>query len=484
MTRRLLLLLLTGAASLRAEAATGTLELDPAASQGSWDGWGASLCWWAAVFGDREDLADALFTTREVTLAGGRLPGLGLTIARYNAGACGWRRIGGREMQRSKIILRYRQMEGFWLDDRSADPESPSWDWSVDAKQRAMLQKAKARGVDRFELFSNSPMWWMTRNDNPSGGPRPTDDNLAPEHERNFAIYLATIARRAKDHWGIGFTTVSPFNEPVSEWWHADCKQEGCHVSPAQQARVLPLLREELDRRGLQDLPIAASEETYYDHAVATWRHFDEKTRALIGQVNVHGYQEAQGRRDELHRLVREVAGKPLWNSEYGDGEPTGLNMARNLHRDFHWLKPTSWSYWQPVDGGGWGLISADLPRARLGRVNPKWHVLAHYTRHLRPGFRILTTGDESVVAAQDPVRGRLVVVCLNDGREARQWRIGLARFGGGAEPRVSGWITRPRGTERHAVMDGLALRDGALALDLPPGSVVTAVVETDARDR
>ena len=165
------------------------------------------------------------------------MPGLGLTIARYNAGACGWRKIGGREMQKSRIILRYRQMEAFWLDDRSSDPDSDSWDWSVDARQRKMLALAKERGVAHFELFSNSPPWWMTRNDNPSGGPKPTDDNLSPEHQRNFAIYLATVARRAQDEWGVSFTTVSPFNEPVSEWWHADCKQEGCHVSPPQQAR-------------------------------------------------------------------------------------------------------------------------------------------------------------------------------------------------------------------------------------------------------
>ena len=85
---------------------------------------------------------------------------------------------------------------------------------------------------------------------------------------------------------------------------------------------------------------------------------------------------------------MREEGGKPLWNSEYGDGDASGLKMARNLHRDMAALKPTSWSYWQPIDGGGWGLISADMQRGRLRRVNPKWHVLAHYTRSIRTGAR------------------------------------------------------------------------------------------------
>ena len=145
------------------EGAVRTIVIDPAAEQGAWQGWGVSLAWWAAVFGDRDDLADALFTTRTVQVGPDPLPGLGLNIVRYNAGACSWNEIDGRRMVVSKIIHRYRQMEGFWLDGKSPDPESSSWDWNVDAKQRAMLAKAKERGADKFELFLNAPMWWMTR---------------------------------------------------------------------------------------------------------------------------------------------------------------------------------------------------------------------------------------------------------------------------------------------------------------------------------
>jgi galactan endo-1,6-beta-galactosidase len=474
MARRLVLLFLLLASRLLAEPVTVTL--DPAAKQGSWDGWGASLCWWAAVFGDRTDLADAMFTTQAVRVEGELLPGLGLNIARYNAGACGWRKIGEREMKKSKIILPYRQMQGFWLDDRSSDPASGSWDWSVDAKQRNMLKLAKERGATHFELFSNSPMWWMTRNDNPSGGPKPSDDNLSPEHERNFAIYLAAVARKAKDDWGISFTTVSPFNEPVSDWWFADCKQEGCHVSPRQQARVLPLLREELDKRDLKALPIAASEETFYDHAISTWQSFDEKTRGLIGQVNVHGYQEAKGDRAKLFQAAHVEGGKRLWNSEYGDGDPSGLNMARNLHRDLAALKPTSWSYWQPIDGGGWGLIAGDMQRGRLRRVNPKWHVLAHYTRNIRPGATILTTGEEGLVAAFEGKSGRLTLVFLNDRDREREWRIDLSRFQG-TQPTATGWITEPGGKSRYQALENVTVQGKHLTLRQPKKSVETVVV-------
>ena len=460
-----------------ADAEPNMLTLDPSSTQGTWDGWGVSLCWWAAVFGDRSDLADALFTTKAVRIENELLPGLGLTIARYNAGACSWNKIGERQMKVSKIIHRYRQMEGFWLDDRSPDPKSDSWNWSVDAKQRQMLKLAKERGVTHFELFSNSPMWWMTRNDNPSGGPKPSDDNLSPNHERNFAIYLATVARRAADDWGIKFTTLSPFNEPVSDWWFADCKQEGCHFSPAAQARLLPLLREELDKRSLTKLPIAASEETYYDHAIRTWESFDAKTRALIGQVNVHGYQEAKGDRVGFHRIIQQKGGKPLWNSEYGDGEASGLNMARNLHRDFFYLKPTSWSYWQAIDGEGWGLIPADMRRARLRPANPKWHILAHYTRSISPGATILSTGDESLVAAHDPKQKRLTLVFLNDKDEEREWRIDLSRFPA-RTPKIIGWLTEPAGKTRYQPIDRIPLQGKLLILRQPKRSVQTVVID------
>jgi len=476
-------LVLAGRIATGAELESTKVVIDPAARQGTWEGWGVSLAWWAAVFGDDKDLADALFTTKAVRINNTLLPGLGMNIVRYNAGACGWREAGGHSMAVSKIIHRYRQMEGFWLDDRSSDPDSDSWDWSVDAKQRNMLGLARERGATRFELFSNSPMWWMTRNRNPSGGPRPSDDNLAPEHERNHAIYLATIARRAADQWGIHFTTVSPFNEPRSDWWFADCKQEGCHFSTEAQARMLAVMREELDKRGLQKLPIAASEETFYDHAIGTWERFDEKTRALIGQVNVHGYQEAKGDRAKLHQLVHLEGGKPLWNSEYGDGDASGLNMARNLHRDIAALRPSSWSYWQAIDGGGWGLIAADMRKARMQRVNPKWHVLAQYTRHIPRGSTVLTTGEESVIAAYDEARGRLALICLNDSDKDRDLQIDLSRFASAGRT-ASYWITEPRERTRYELHEKLPVAGKLLRQRLLKKSVQSFVLEIRAQDK
>ncbi len=455
-------------------AQTNTVRLDPGKAQGVWEAWGTSLCWWAKVLGDRDDIADLLFTTKTVDFRGEKLPGLGLNFARYNVGACSWNEIDGRKMGVSRIILPYRQIEGFWLDGKSEDPASKSWDWSVDAKQRAMLQKARERGANWFELFSNSPMWWMCKNDNPSGAPKGSEDNLAPEHYRDFAVYLATVARHAKDRWGITFTTVEPFNEPSSDYWHANGKQEGCHFSRKTQATILPLLRAELDKRGLTNMAIAASDETSYQHALETWNSFDEATRALVNQVNVHGYQGKGGPRRQLFEAV---AGKRLWNTEYGEKEPTGLDMAHCIHLDLRYLRPTGWTYWQPFDGPGWGLITTDFRHGvTIGQTSPKYFVLAQYTRHIRPGMTILETGDTDTIAAYD-ARARKLVVVARNGNEAGTKTFDLAAFNAPDGP-VAGWITEPKGDTRYERRDDLKLVNGRLECALPAGSIQTFEVK------
>jgi galactan endo-1,6-beta-galactosidase len=136
-----------------------TTTIDPDTNWGTWEGWGTSLAWWAAAFGTRDDLANLFFTTDSVTYSGTSVPGLGLNIVRYNAGASSWNTYDGDTMVVSPDMIASRQIDGYWLNWASTDPTSSSWSWSVDANQREMLQKAADRDATVFELFSNSPMW-------------------------------------------------------------------------------------------------------------------------------------------------------------------------------------------------------------------------------------------------------------------------------------------------------------------------------------
>ena len=80
----------------------------------AWEGWGASLAWWAKIFGDRSDLADLFFTTEEVSFQGKTCPGLGFTIARYNAGASSHRPAGGQQMVESPNIPAFPSIANGW----------------------------------------------------------------------------------------------------------------------------------------------------------------------------------------------------------------------------------------------------------------------------------------------------------------------------------------------------------------------------------
>ena len=195
-----------------------TTTINPQTTWGAWQGWGVSLCWWANVFGTRDDLADIVFTTNYTTLNGQSLPGLGLNIARYNAGGCNTNLISGSAIQFSTNLPDFKKIYGYWLNWFSSDPTSASWDWTGDVNQRTMLQKARTRGANLLELFSNSPMWWMCYNHNPSGADNGANDNLQSSNYQAHAVYLATVAKYASDNWGITFDSVEPFNEPIATW--------------------------------------------------------------------------------------------------------------------------------------------------------------------------------------------------------------------------------------------------------------------------
>jgi len=258
----------------------------------------------------------------------------------------------------------------------------------------------------------------------------------------------------------------------MSKWWFADGKQEGCHFSQAAQQNFLPLLRAELDRQNLRELAVTASDETHYDHAVDTWKSFPPSVKAVVTRVNVHGYQYANGRRDELHQLVVKEDGKQLWLSEYGKKDGGGLELARNFHRDMSRLHPTAWCYWQPTDGGGWGLLDADLVAAQIRGVETNAYVFAQYSRHLRPGMVILETGDDHTVAAYDTRARSLVIAIFNDG-PARTVRFDLSAFRV-SDGAVSSVLTVPKAQARYERQPDIHLSARHFEANLPADSIQT----------
>ena len=139
------------------------MRVDSSKNLGPWDGWGSSLAWWARATGGTSNgdyYADLIYTTK--TTDG--YPGLGLNIVRYNAGGGGINQ--SHENKGSKLQWQM-DIHGYWPDQNNNDPAT--WNWSVDQNQRTMMKKAQERGANVFEMFSDSPMWWMNANHSTAG---------------------------------------------------------------------------------------------------------------------------------------------------------------------------------------------------------------------------------------------------------------------------------------------------------------------------
>ena len=154
--------------TFRAAANRGTpalilIKVDSSQDLGTWEGWGSSLAWWARAIGgtaNADYYADLIYTDK--TIDG--YPGLGLNIARYNVGGGG---INQPQENKGAKLQWQMDIHGYWADPNSSDPAS--WNWSVDENQRSMMQKSRRRGANVFEMFSDSPMWWMNSNRSTAG---------------------------------------------------------------------------------------------------------------------------------------------------------------------------------------------------------------------------------------------------------------------------------------------------------------------------
>lgn len=417
--------------------------VDPTNTWSKWDGWGSSLSWWARAIGGTRNAnvyADLIYTTGDISIKDEKYPGLGFNIARYNVGGGGINELRERKSPRMPW---FRDIHGYWADPDSPTSDSSGWNWSADFNQRSMMLMARARGANLFEMFSDSPMWWMNTNHSTAGS-NEGGDCLNPAYSKEFAKYLAGVARYALDHWSIHFNSVEAFNEPSPRWWKFPGNQEGCHFDLGTQSIVLAELRSELVSAGLPDIVTTASDENSVDDALSTWNNLDDTTRAHIGRVNVHGYfagtEPYRGLKREMLSAAVARASKPLWISEYGDGDASGVTMAQSIIQDVRGLHPSAWVYWQPVEPerSGWGLINAtyvdteDQANTEMVtpffQVNRKFFVLGQFTRYIRQGFHIIEIDDPNSIAAYDVMTHRLVIVTLN-GETARRAEYDLSRF-------------------------------------------------------
>ncbi|KAJ3071727.1 hypothetical protein HDU98_004892 [Podochytrium sp. JEL0797] len=386
-----------------------------------WQGFGTSLSWWGCEAGassSESKYADLFFTNKTTSLTINNtqvaLPGLGLNVVRYNIGGTG--RPGdfpnASEYFEGSVAPGkewWKLVEGFWVNGVSNDIQN--WDWTRDANQRSMLQAAIGRGVQNVEFFSNAPMWWMTAQNSSLGG------SLTSSAFDLFPEYVATVVSHATYNWNINVSSVSILNEPSAGWWNfPNITQEGVNVvNKSDKVTLLQNLRTRLNTFGLEGVLVTGAEEYNYDYGFGQL----DGILPVVDQYNVHGYQTSVPARTQLRNAV---AGKPLWMSEYGDPDNSGMSLATQILNDINVFQPSAWVYWQVLENSVWGMLYAnnfgasanDATRAEPSAVTTKYYVFAQFTRFIQPGDEILESGSPNVVVARNPVTNVFKFVVVN----------------------------------------------------------------------
>lgn len=473
-------------------AAPLTVTLDPGRQFQTLENFGASGCWGGDHYGaewteeHRNRLADLLFS---------RETGIGLSAWRFN--------IGAGSLGRDKVWNAWNAAECF-----KATADAP-YDWSKQAGQQWFLRAARARGVDQFIAFANSPPVWLTAN-----GHAYCDKgavNLPPANVGRFAVFLADVLQHFAEA-GLPFNAVSPVNEPNWAWTGG---QEGCHYRNADLRAVLLALRAELSRRKLTtaiEMCEAGSLQSLLDNeerrayercdrpasaAPAEVGEYirlflgDPELRACLGDTLVaHGYgaDTRPPELDELRRRVRAnldryAPGARYHMSEYcimerrrDLGMEAALRLARCVHADLAVANATAWQWWLAVSPFDYkdGLIYTDYQSRKTQNIIPAkmlW-ALGNYSRFIRPGARRvgLTPDDDHDdlhASAYLNADGRLAVVWVNSGGAAKTVQLALAG-------RVAGWT--PWLTDAtHDLAAGEPLAADA-PVTIPPRAVLTLV--------
>ncbi len=425
------------------------------------EGWGVSLCWWAAQCGKYpEAKLDSLVEWLVSP------DGLNYSVFRYNIP-------GGDDPEWANCIPHHfgmpggkglrAEMEGF------RDSPEGDYDWTRDeAQRRIMLMIRRKRPDAVFEAFSNSAPWWMTVSGCVAGAERAAADNVSPEMYDAFAQYLVDVCLHYRDEYGIEFATLDPFNEPMTDYWHRNGGQEGCHFGVESQLAFVRTLHARLRGSGLSTV-VSAPDETSVEQAVADLLAYDKAgVLDCVGQWNTHTYTGSAESKARLRQLCDSL-GLRLWQSETGDGGRGlmgNLRMAQRLVDDIRYLRPAVWCDWQYVEQNHdqWSLVSCGKDWDGYRR-HANYYVRQHFSRFVPAGYIWVDIDDVHGLAAVSPDGTQLVYVTLNASRRERTVSL---RLPAGAHLQS---LYRTSGEERCREVEC-----GGDTFTLPPLSIITAI--------
>lgn len=459
---------------------------------GRFQGWGTSIIWWGNRIGYSEKLssdAAKLFFSEE---------GMRLNIMRYNIG-------GGDDPTHHHITRTDSMIPGWKKWDEEA--QDYVYDYEADANQLRVLKKAvEAAGEDAYvEVFSNSPPYFMCKSGCSSGGVEPMMNNLKDECYEDFAGYLAEVTQYMQDEMGIKVHSVSPMNEPNTDFWHQYSeKQEGCHFDAGEsQNQILQATARAFAERDMADIEVVGSDETSTDLALLAYQNYYQATKDILSRISSHSY--GVSRIEDLGNRMK-ADGWNLWMSEVDGGDTAGENagemgaalwLGKKIISDINGMSPSAWVLWLVIDNhiskdgymgnqdsgmpdlnqGYWGLAVADHDHQEI-LLTQKYYAMGQFSRYIRPGDTIIHCG-EDVLAAYNQESGRIVVVAVNDAAEERHIPI---RFEDFERVPAAAQVIRTSGDhvqgEKWADAGSVPVVDGVLDGVLKAHSITTFIME------
>lgn len=428
------------------------VKINPEISFQTIHNFGASDAWSCQFVGQWPDslknhVADLLFSLE--TNEDGTPKGIGLSCWRFNIGA------GSAEQKgETKIGDSWRRTECFLQSNGS-------YDWKKQKGERWFLQAAKARGVEQFIGFSNSPPVWMTKNGraNSDGG---NSMNIAEEKLPDFSRFLVEVTKNIQRKDGILFDYISPVNEPQWDWKDG---QEGSPWTNSEIAELCHILGNDLKSEGLKT-QISIAEAGLLTHLFDRGNDlqrgfqikdfFSSESGNYIGEipsmanhVAAHSYFTVKNDlvlKDARKKVLEEVRkvnpSVEYWMSEFcilggngilkGGGRDLGMEtalfVANVIHADLTIANASAWQWWLAVSPYDFkdGLVYIDKSETGGNVYESKllW-ALGNFSRFIRPGAKRIftenTENDDLKIAAFVNTDGRIVVVIMNRGNKPEQ---------------------------------------------------------------
>ncbi len=457
---------------------TVNLDLNQKSPFGAFHGWGTSICWWGHHLGENltdeqlDSVVKALYDEKE---------GLGLNIARYNIG-------GGDDPEH------HHQREFDGRDMPGLTDKDGKWNLANDQGQLKALQLTVKYGADILEAFSNSPPYYMTESGCSSGNHNSGENNLPDENFDDFAEYLAEAVYRIQKEYGVKFDTLEPFNESDTNYWGYEGWQEGCHFDVEDHSKLILMVRNELNKRGLTYVGVAAADETNVWRTGENIKNvYTDEAIAALSQVNTHSY--SVGDYNHTRNAVLE-ANKPLYMTEVdGDGSIGGeasgsmgpaLWFANKINEDLRGLEPNAWVMWQAAamaykgehkDSGYWNIMSIDQETGEL-HLPKKYYTYKQFTKFIRPGDTLVKTDYNNIIAAVNEEEGKVVFVITNADSATKNYDLSVENLGMQIK-HVECYVTDQNNDCANVdlgIVNDFARDKGIYYAQIPPYSVATVV--------